>query len=512
MNYAVKTDRICTAGVIFSDTSEQTVDADLALPDYCPDIQRILKCRIEPQIDSKNIAGDRLEISGTSFVRVIYIDAIKNSVRCTEQCYPFEISANLPTSPQSAVIMTDIRVSYLNCRALSPRRLNIHGAFTVGVKVTDKTETRVCTHIKGEDIQQRKRAVNYSSLEALTQQQFSVTEALETGQNGAAVQSVIRCDIRVVSKESTMNSGKLMYKGELLVKLLYLSDLDTGKTETLEYDIPFSQVIGMQNAAEGSELAVRAEVMNSSVVLKSEIGFDDPLPVLSARVCVTVLSLKKRETTLVTDCYSTMYKTKTETAKTELPLLCAVLSESIVEKSNVDLTDSSITKVLDVWCEKGAVVCDSVNGKALLRGKYTVCVLAEDTEGSALYTERTMEYSRDVRAVAEGARLDPYISCEAVSTSFRFVNEKRIEVRTELLVTGELYELTAISGIVSAQGDDTAPNTHSTDASLILYYAQKGEDIWEIARDYATSAELVRLENDLTEDVLKEDMMIMLPV
>ncbi len=512
MNYAVKTDRVCTAGVIYEDSTEQTVDADLALPDYCPDIRKILKCCIEPQIDSRNIVGDRLAVAGSSLVRVIYIDAIKNSVRCAEQSYPFEITANLPDTPQSSVIATDIRVSYLNCRALSPRRLNIHGAFTVSVRVTDRSEQHVCTHIKGEDIQQKKLSVEYSSLRGLTQQQFSVTEALERSQSTPAVQSVVRSDIRAVSRGNSFVSGKLMYKGELLVKLLYISDLDSGKLETLEYNIPFSQVIAVEGAGEKSELSVSVEVMNSSVTLRTEIGFDDPLPVLSAKLCVTVFSYEKQDTMLVTDCYSTAYTVQTERIACTVPLLSSVVSESVVERSNVDFTDASVSKVIDVWCERGAAVVEAVKGKAVLRGKYNICVLAQDSEGEVIYTERTMEYSRDLKQLGgASAELSGSVSAVCVSSGFRFCSEKRVEVRAELLVTGELYELTKVSSVSGVTADENAPCARE-DASLILYYARKGEDIWSIAREYATSADRVRAENDLTEDILARDMMIMLPI
>ena len=512
MNYSVKTDRLTAAGVIYSDSSEKTVDADLSLPDYCPDIRRILKCTLEPQLESKTVNGDRLMISGYSVVRIIYIDAIKNAVRCTEQSYPFELSASLPVSPQSPVVSVDTRVSYLNCRALSPRRLNIHGAFTVGVKVTDKTESRVCAHIKGEDIEQRKVSAMYTQLESSAQHQFYVTEVLDTDRSTPAVQSVIRSDVRVFTKDYRLNSGKLSYKGELSVKLLYLSDLDTGKTETLEYSIPFSQVIGMQSVSEDCELAVRSELMNSTVLLKTEIGFDDPLPVISARVCLTVFSLSKKETEIVTDCYSILYGTAVSTSKTTLTLLISSINESIVERTNVDLIDGSVSGVIDVWCEKGAAVCAAVSGKAVLRGKYTVCVLARDAEGSVFYTERTLEYSRDIRAIADTADIDPFISCEVVSTGYRIVNEKRIEVRTELIVTGELYEMKTVTGIAEVSGDETKRNNTNTDSSLILFYAKKGEDIWDIARDHSASVRRVRTENDLTEDILQKDTMIMLPV
>ena len=214
-----------------------------ALPDYCPDIQKILKCRIDPHIETRNIVGDRIEIEGTGTVKIIYIDAIKMAVRCTEQSYPFSISENLREAPQNPAVQTDIKVNYLNCRALSPRRLNLHGAFSVSIKVLDKCEERTVTHIKGTDIQQKKKSVDYSYLHGITQRQFSVTETLEPGQNHSPVQSVIRSDIRAVKGDCKISDNKLIYKGDLLVKLVYLSDLDSGKLESMDYSIPFSQAI-----------------------------------------------------------------------------------------------------------------------------------------------------------------------------------------------------------------------------------------------------------------------------
>lgn len=512
MEYPVKTDGIFVSKTIFEENSEQTVDADFGLPDYCPDIQKILKCQIEPHIESKNIIGDRIEIEGTSVVRIIYIDAIKTSVRCTEQSYPFSISSNLKDTPQFAVIQTDIKVNYLNCRALSPRRLNIHGAFNVLIKVIDKSEVRTCNHIQGDDIQQKKQSINYSYLEGLSQQQFSVTETLETGQNHPAIQAVIRSDIRAVCNECKPITNKIMYKGDLLVKVMYLSDLDSGKVETMEYTIPFSQVIDLNGVSENSECAVRTEIMNYSVTLRTEIGFDDPLPVLSAKLCVTSFSFEKRDTVVITDCYSTKYFIDPQYSSYTLPQLAANIKETVVDKATVDFTDASISKVIDVWVEKGNVVCSQNDGKTVLNGKYNVCILAVDSDNNVIYTERTMEYTYPLQNIPEISKISCYAVPECISVGFRFCSEKRIEVRTEMIVTGEIYDTCTTTAVDSVTADEEKKRRRDDVSSLILYFAAEGEDVWNIARDYCTSVAQVRQENDLTEDILTSDRMIMIPV
>ena len=55
---------------IFNGTSEQPIDLDVSLPDYCPDISRILKCHAVPQITSRMVVGDRLTVEGSTMIRI----------------------------------------------------------------------------------------------------------------------------------------------------------------------------------------------------------------------------------------------------------------------------------------------------------------------------------------------------------------------------------------------------------------------------------------------------------
>ena len=55
-------------------------------------------------------------------------------------------------------------------------------------------------------------------------------------------------------------------------------------------------------------------------------------------------------------------------------------------------------------------------------------------------------------------------------------------------------------------------NPRRKDASLTLYYADEGESIWDIARNYCTSVDAIKLENDLSEDVLQKRGMLLIPM
>ena len=71
------TENIGMLKTLFEGSCEQAVDCDISLPDYCPDISRVLRCCVAPSIISSKISGDRACADGNALVRIIYDDENK---------------------------------------------------------------------------------------------------------------------------------------------------------------------------------------------------------------------------------------------------------------------------------------------------------------------------------------------------------------------------------------------------------------------------------------------------
>ena len=55
---------IVTEKRVFDQVIEQSIDADFTLPEYLPEISRILKCTSTPMLISKSVEGATLSIEG----------------------------------------------------------------------------------------------------------------------------------------------------------------------------------------------------------------------------------------------------------------------------------------------------------------------------------------------------------------------------------------------------------------------------------------------------------------
>ena len=233
------------------------------------------------------------------------------------------------------------------------------------------------------------------------------------------------------------------------------------------------------------------------------------MPVLNTKIGLTAFTFTDNNITIINDCYSTLYNTAHETDEITLPYLLTSINESVVEKTNVDLTDNTAVKVIDVWCESGAAVFVKKEGKQYLCGKYNICILASDPENNVFYTERSSEFSHSISLSSDSDNIFANLENKCLSVSFRICSEKRIEVRTEMCVTGEIYENRAEKCITSLTSDENSPRKKDF-GSVILYFAEKDESVWDIAEHYCTGAEQILSENDLDADIISAPQMLLI--
>ena len=511
MEYQLDKENCFICENVFEGSSEQPVDLDFSLPDYCPDIEKILKCRISPSIMSKNISADRLDVDGVAVIRLYYLDTKKQAIRLCEHTSPFSCSFNIKTSLQDLTAVVKVKTEYLNCRALTPRRLDIHGAFSVGVSVYAKAQQDCCTSVIAPDIQQKKHSELISCLSGIGQQQFSISEVLDIGQGKSSPESILRSDFAVNIESAKALSDKLMLKGEAVLHLLYVTDIETGSQDTMSFNIPYTQVIDVQGMSDISLNNIKLEVMNYDVSLKSEYDESSTLVTLDSKICATVFAYNEKNIDIIDDAYSTEYEVELTEKNCRFSHISAMPDNELSVRQEVRTGDNGITKIIDIWCDSINSICTNDGNSLTAKGKINCCILAVDKDNIPFYAERPLEFAfkPDIADISDiSANID--ISCK--SLNFRITGDNSVELKADLKITGFLTESKTIRCIVAVNADEDKKRFKDKNAALTLYYADKGESLWDIARNYCTSVEAVMLENDLADDIIQAHSMILIPM
>ena len=503
MDYSIKKDYLCACETIFDGLVEQPVDLDFSLPDYCPDIQKILKCQICPQISSRNISGDKLYVEGTANISLIYLDEEKISIRCCEHTSPFSVSINLKSSVQDAVILTRTKTEYVNCRAVTPRRLDIHGAFSIFAKVRCKKEKDVVCDIEGEGIEKKKVLTKCNNVLGLGQQYFNISEVIDKGSKQPEIEHLLKTTVNVVMQNYKTLQNKVMIDAVANIKVIYISDIEYSNIETLEHTVPISQIIDVEGVQDDCGCDINIEVLNHDISVKSNDNDENNLLSFECKIGVSAIAYEEKDISILNDVYSIDYESEPKFKKVSLSNLADKLNETYMLKSSIDVDNNEISELIDADGELNNVKCFVKDEKINFEGKINVCLLAKDSEDIPFYLERLVEftYEHELNNKSDTVLCEENVllkSCEC-----RLIGKNSVEVIAELQIGAVIYVESKHLSITDIFVDEEKPREKDKKAALTIYYADEGEELWNIAKKYCTSVEKIQNENEIDTDVDK---------
>ena len=499
MEYQAQKEKLNVCSTVFTGCKEQALDIDLSLPDYCPDVRRVLKCRITPQVNSRTINGDVIEIDGSALVSVMYSDE-EGCLRCYEHSSPFNAAMSIKNPPDDYIIAVHTKTEYVNCRALTPRRLDLHGSFSVCARVMAKSERELVTCVDGDDIEQRFTSRTCSELRGMGQQTVSITEITPLPQGKMPIQTILRREANISVDETRIVPDKAMVSGSIRMKLFYIGNAATGETDTVEYDIPFSRVIDIAGIDSDCTCLVSAEKGSISVSV-SDDDENEIITELKMTLCALCCSTKKVR--CVSDAYSTKYDLRTKRSQICLPDSGINVSETLHAKADIDFGDKQVSKITDVWCEVMPAQAECADGRYLVKTKLSINIIACTQDGEQFFTERTCEISG---CVSEGecvCDIESELYSGILSYNCRITGDSGAEFTADVKVCGATYRDCISENVVSAEADEDTAKPGSG-SGLILYYAESGESLWEIAKRYRTPIKGIIDENELNSDKLDD--------
>ncbi len=508
MEYKQRRETITVNELIYDGCQEQPVDLELTLPDYCPDIQKILKCRLCPNIASASILGDSADINGSVAVRVLYLDPRGEKLRCYETITQFSVNIPVKTATGNGVVIPRVNVEYVNCRATSSRRLDIHGAFSVCAGVWERRELALLRSVEDDDVEQLQTEGELCASVGLSQQIFTVEEVLALGDSKPCAEQLLRTDAVIVQEECRQTGGKLQVTGHIALKVLYLTDLSDGMPESMEFSLPFRQQLDCGSDRAKTDLSL--QLMGVNVQIKSDSNGENNLLQAEVKLSAAVQAYEDTAVTFVTDAYSRTVEVTLEQQQRTFHQFEGVYTDTCTQKNIFEFPDGGVSKIMDVWSETCTVSASMEESSLLYKGKYNLCILALNQEGKPFYFERMLEWnhSRDCPPGTGSRFCRP--KAEPSNISYR-ITGSGVEVKAELRLEASVFAERQHRYVEAVIPNSDMVKPKDT-AALVLYYAAGGEALWEIAKQYATGVKAIQEENDLTEPVVDQPRMLLIPV
>lgn len=494
---------------VFSTTGEQSVDTDFTLPDYCPEIRRVLKCKVTPRISSKGINGQNLTVDGTAAIHILYTDET-GGIFSFEHAVSFTKSFETGVSCEDGVIRCSVKNDFMNCRAVSVRKLEIHGAVTISVSVTKKKQTAVIADIEGDGMELLRGTAPATIPMGVGEKNLIVEEEVSIGNGQPSVGTLIRYDVTPVIEECKIISNKAMIKGRIRVYVLYTPDEST-RPQNFENSFPFSQIVDIDGVNEDCECDSAVEVIFSELKPRSSSEDEIRTFLFSAKLLITACAYCDNDLPVILDAYSTSCDTKTSRGAVTFKKLKENINETFIAKKTLEFSDGAIGSVIDLWCDSQTGGYKNEGNVLSVMGTVTVCMLAFDTDGVPNYYERPIdfEYKYTLAQMPEQPECNAGVSI--VNSSFTMTGSNTMEIRAELCINAAVYDSSKVDLLYDITVSDTFTRPVQ-DGALIVYFADPGERIWDIARRYNSSPDEIMSVNGVQGTTLSEPKSLIIPV
>lgn len=486
---------------------EQPLECDVLLPDYCPDIGRILKCCMVPVITSATIVQSRLVLEGVGQVTVHYCPQ-GGGLRCVEYKVPFARTIEMKGEAPAGVVSCKATCDYVNCRAVTARRLDIRGAATLCARVINVREEQVVSSAEGCGVQLRRTSRPATRLLCQANKTINLCEELELGHGKPPIAHMLRVDVTPKLLDSRVIAGKVILRGEAAVKVLYRSVNDT--CEVMEYTMPFNQMADISCAEEGCTCHVQMEVTSACVEPRADSNGEDRLICTDIGILACIKIHKDYDLNCVSDCYSTKYECSAQSKAVQVMRLMSVAEKAILYKESMELPECA-TEIIDLWCVvQNHTARPGAEGIAV-SGSLLLCMLCTMEDGQISYFDKAVDFE-DMVPMPDGCENPVFEPDVKVLSCAYSISGSRVEVRCDLMIMGCIYSSSRCQIVCDLSVDQRKEKPKPVTRGLYVYLADEGESLWDIAKRYNTSIQYIMEENELKSEKADGRTMLLIPV
>lgn len=486
-------------------TQEET--AETIVPDYCPDIARIIDTEGKVYLHSRELREGKAEVSGTVRVTVLYTPDGESGVRTLDFALPFSAETDAKAMPECVALLAETEPEFLETRMLNPRKVFTHCKLVTRLTGYRRMTTEFCTDTetdKSLKIEKKQEQQHTTALTHIVEKDFTFSDELDLSPGKPGAAEILSSRVSSCVTDTKIVGSKLIIKGMFTVCLLYRSP--EGKCCATSGELPFSQIMEVEGAAEGSTAVVHLQLTGTDIQVDGD--HDNRKIAVTLYLHASALLRQEQDVTLLCDLYSTAYNLNYEAQ----PLQFNNFAESLTRRQTVrEVLEIGVVaeSILSLSTVPSAVSVSREGGNVTLRTGVAIRALYLDEGGAALMAERTIDVSCQLE-LPEDCRVTAHAFCTEEAQGS--LGDRGIEVRFPVEFRAEATSKKKRVCVSSAKIDNETPKDLTGSPSLVLRCKGKQECLWDLAKRYNTTIGTILSANELeSEAAIPEERLLLIP-
>ncbi|MBQ6552120.1 MAG: DUF3794 domain-containing protein [Clostridia bacterium] len=489
---------------VLEEKSECRLETEVYLPDYLPDVQKLLRSEIIPRVASRDMLAGRITIEGEAEIRIFYKSS-DDSVSCAVTHKEFSHTFAVSEPDADYDVSTETVGSINSVRASGPRKIAVKAEITTSVIAVKKSVLQIVETVSN-GIEARKERISAISNAESSEREIRVTEEIELPETLPEISALLYAEAKAKVADATVSNGRFVIKGDLTVKPVCLAS--DGKLVDCEFSFPVSHIFDIPNLDEG--YVCDAELQIVSVYAEAEQSSEGKNRVIDCEVVMNAIlhAYKTSEYEIITDVFSPCSELTEEYVEAKY-LTCYDFYHDEKNVKGQIKTENAVSSIINVYTSPRIMRVSADNGCLKAEGIVNADIIYV-SDGSGVCSKKAdipFEFSFPYNCDFQ-LRCETNVSVAAVS--YNISGENSVDLRCDVAIKASVCaerRLRVVSEVASAGEKESCGR-----CPIILYFAESGESAWDISKKYGASFSEVISENTLDGDEITTAKMLIIPL
>lgn len=490
--------------------AQLTLDDDFNVPDIKPDIDRIVKEQGNITVMEVKPLNGKLMIKGELNFNLLYVSSEDSRpVHNIIGKLPFDEVVNMDEACATNNISVKCDLEDLSANLINSRKISVKSLLGFSCYAEDVYDEEAAIGI--EDKGTTEYLTNRLAITQIAvnkKDTYRIKDEIILPSGKPNIFEVLYNELELRNVETRLSDNKISIKGDILVFLLYTSDDEEQPIQYYETESPFSGVIDCNGCDENMISDICINILSKSLEAKEDSDGESRVVDLEVVLELDVKAYQEEEIEILSDLYST--------CKEIMPTYQEVCFDNILMKNNsktrvVDhiLLENTSPKVLQLCNATGVIKIDDmevVSNGIQVDGVVDIQLMyITDVDDKPLGCAKgTIPFSIlvEVKNINENCIYDVKPSIEQLNVMMLDSTdiEAKVSINLDTIVFDKLY-----TNIIKDVEEAELNTEHLQQMpSIIGYIVKSGDTLWNIAKRYYSTVDMIRELNELETDEINE--------
>ena len=514
--------------------SQITLDDDYNVPDYRPDIVKVLKEKGELHFDEVKAAAGAAWLKGRLVFRVLYrSDQENGKISCLKGEIPFQEKLNMDGVQEYDVIQASGEIEDLTIGVIHSRKISVRAVILLKTEEPREKEDELCVGIEADDgCEKRYRNTNILQLLCMKCDQCRQKSEITLPSSKPNVQEILWKSLEIRNLDTKMGQDGVKLSGEVLISVLYQEEEETDRVQWYETVIPLDCGVECDAGTEADIIyKVKARPASMELEVKPDYDGEERVLVLELVMNLDIRVWKEQEISMLEDVYSLKQEIipvctgvtlhhisvkndsqcrlneQMELAESQEKILQICSCEGTVHLENTELTEQGVRAEGILVTELLYITTDDQMPIGSAREIYPFEQLIEIPQQTAR-TERNKP--EELEALERKNKLQTELDCRISQLSAVMLDQDHVEIKAVIGLDLLAFEQEQIDNITDTREEPLDMEQLQKRPGLVGYIAKDGDSLWSIAKENHTTVEDILRDNHRTDEDLRRGEKILI--